>query len=204
MLQFMGSQRVRHNSVTEQPWQIYSEVALKQRSKPQSLAFGRNSKASRKVGELSSGKGGRYWNALVFSLRKLEAGILYAPEEGLLGIGWDCIFSFSWSVLSWKRGQNWGTWQLLFFFCSHRVACGILVPWPGMEPLSPAMTGLNHWTTRQVPRTWQLLTKPLHLGLIVAGAVGQSSVLVYGLAIIHPLVYSVSELSTPFMRCPTG
>ena len=190
--------------MTEQPWQIYSEVALKQRSKPQSLAFGRNSKASRKVGELSSGKGGRYWNALVFSLRKLEAGILYAPEEGLLGIGWDCIFSFSWSVLSWKRGQNWGTWQLLFFFCSHRVACGILVPWPGMEPLSPAMTGLNHWTTRQVPRTWQLLTKPLHLGLIVAGAVGQSSVLVYGLAIIHPLVYSVSELSTPFMRCPTG
>jgi len=87
MLQFMGSQRVRHNSVTEQPWQIYSEVALKQRSKPQSLAFGRNSKASRKVGELSSGKGGRYWNALVFSLRELEAGILYAPEEGLLGIG---------------------------------------------------------------------------------------------------------------------
>lgn len=30
---------------------------------------------------------GRYWNALLFSLRKLEAGILDAPEEGLLGIG---------------------------------------------------------------------------------------------------------------------
>ena len=165
VLQFMGPQRVRHNSGTEQPQQIYSEVALKQRSKPHSLAFGRNSKASREVGELGSGKGGRYWNALLFSLRKLEAGILYAPGEGLLSIGRESIFfSFSWSVLSWKHGQNWGTWQLLFFFCSHHVACGSLVPWPGMEPLPSAMTHLNHWMTRKVSRTWQLLTKPLPFG----------------------------------------
>ena len=67
MLQFLGSQRVGHDSVTEQPQQIYSEVAIKQRSEPQSLAFGRNSKASREVGELGSGKKGRYRNALVFS-----------------------------------------------------------------------------------------------------------------------------------------
>ena len=32
------------------------------------------------------------------------------------------------------------------------VACGILVPRPGTEPVSPALQGihLNHWTTREV------------------------------------------------------
>ena len=34
----------------------------------------------------------------------------------------------------------------------HCVACGILVPWPGVEPVHPEMKGqnLNHWTTREV------------------------------------------------------
>ena len=33
-------------------------------------------------------------------------------------------------------------------------ACGILVPQPGIEPLSPALQGVffNHWTTQEVPR----------------------------------------------------
>ena len=40
----------------------------------------------------------------------------------------------------------------LFFFC-HVVACGILVPQPGIEPTPPAVEArrLNHWTTREVP-----------------------------------------------------
>ena len=31
--------------------------------------------------------------------------------------------------------------------------CGILVPWPGIKPMSPALGAwsLNHWTTRDVP-----------------------------------------------------
>ena len=31
--------------------------------------------------------------------------------------------------------------------------CGILVPWPGIKPLSSALEGIffNHWTTREVP-----------------------------------------------------
>ena len=39
------------------------------------------------------------------------------------------------------------------FFLSHRTACGILVPQPGMEPMPPAVEarGLNHWTAREVP-----------------------------------------------------
>ena len=33
------------------------------------------------------------------------------------------------------------------------MACGILVPQPGMELVSPALgsQSLNHWTTREVP-----------------------------------------------------
>ena len=41
---------------------------------------------------------------------------------------------------------------LLFFFWPYCEACGILVPWPGIEPGPPAMKVLtpNHWTTREV------------------------------------------------------
>ena len=37
-----------------------------------------------------------------------------------------------------------------FFGCT---ACGISVPWPGIEPVPPAVEArsLNHWTTREVP-----------------------------------------------------
>ena len=47
----------------------------------------------------------------------------------------------------------------LFFFnlkkCFDHIACGILVPWPGIEPVPvlPALGvwSLNHWTTREIP-----------------------------------------------------
>ena len=40
-----------------------------------------------------------------------------------------------------------------FFFCLCRVACGILVPQPGIEPTPHAVEvwSLNHWTTREAP-----------------------------------------------------
>ena len=40
---------------------------------------------------------------------------------------------------------------ILFHFFGR--ACGILVPWPGIEPASPALEAwsLNHWTAREVP-----------------------------------------------------
>ena len=42
---------------------------------------------------------------------------------------------------------------LFFFFWLHRVACGILVPRPGIQPGPHAleMKSLNPWTTREVP-----------------------------------------------------
>ena len=42
---------------------------------------------------------------------------------------------------------------LPFFFCLTSMACGILVPQPGIEPVPPAVKAqsLNPWTTREVP-----------------------------------------------------
>ena len=42
---------------------------------------------------------------------------------------------------------------------SFPMACGILVPQPGIKPTTPALEGgfLNHWTTREVP-TLRFLT----------------------------------------------
>ena len=39
-----------------------------------------------------------------------------------------------------------------FTFSVHHVACGILVPQPGAEPMSPTVEAQshNHWTTREV------------------------------------------------------
>ena len=38
-------------------------------------------------------------------------------------------------------------------FQPHHQACGIFVPWPGMDPAPSAMEAQsrNHWTTREVP-----------------------------------------------------
>ena len=42
---------------------------------------------------------------------------------------------------------------LLFLFWPHHAASGALVPWQGIEPVSPALEAwsLNHWTAREVP-----------------------------------------------------
>ena len=36
--------------------------------------------------------------------------------------------------------------------CAWHVACGILVPQPGIEPVFPAVEAwsLNHWTVREI------------------------------------------------------
>ena len=42
--------------------------------------------------------------------------------------------------------------SLLFFFWTCPMACGILVPQPGIKPTPPVLKAqhLNHWTTREV------------------------------------------------------
>ena len=43
--------------------------------------------------------------------------------------------------------------NFFFNFWLHHVACGILVPRPGIKPAPPALEtqSLNHWTARDVP-----------------------------------------------------
>ena len=42
---------------------------------------------------------------------------------------------------------------LFIYLFLHLAACGILVPQPGIKPVSPALgaQSLNHWTAREVP-----------------------------------------------------
>ena len=43
--------------------------------------------------------------------------------------------------------------SFFFFFWPSLVACGILVPRPGIKPVPPAVEvwSLHHWTSREVP-----------------------------------------------------
>ena len=47
----------------------------------------------------------------------------------------------------------------IFIFWLCPTACGILVSWPGTEPVSPALEAwsLNHWTAREFPKTFIIL-----------------------------------------------
>ena len=65
----------------------------------------------------------------------------------------------------WTQGMEWYEGGMILFDCLERqgfrgvvfwqclTACGILVPWPGIEPKPPALKGwsFNHWTTKEVP-----------------------------------------------------
>ena len=48
-----------------------------------------------------------------------------------------------------------------------RVACRILAPRPGIEPVPPAVEAqsLNHWTTREVPVQWLFVCLFVYLWL---------------------------------------
>ena len=48
-----------------------------------------------------------------------------------------------------------GTWRGSLHFLAA-PACGILVPWPGIEPVRPAVEVqiLNPWTAREAPTLW--------------------------------------------------
>ena len=69
-----------------------------------------------------------------------------------------CIYLFIW--IQWVLVEAHGIVNL---YCGMRdlfsfLSCGIwdLVPWPGVEPWSPALEpwSLSHWSTREIPRLW--------------------------------------------------
>ena len=53
----------------------------------------------------------------------------------------------------------WHQFFFFFFFWPRRLAHGILIPWPGIEPGCSAVKAWspNHWTAREVP--WRLILK---------------------------------------------
>ena len=57
----------------------------------------------------------------------------------------------------WLRVEFWFVFVLNIFWLGC-TACEILVPWPGIEPVPPALAAqsLNHWTARRSPREGSL------------------------------------------------
>ena len=68
---------------------------------------------------------------------------IWATREAFLPLNLPAINCLSLSFLRLK---------IFSFFSSHYVACGILVPWPGIKPVPPAVEAQspNHWITREV------------------------------------------------------
>ena len=70
-----------------------------------------------------------------------------------------CHTVHRWPTISWSQGGSptlsVRTFLFLFFWL-HHVACGILVPQPGIEPMPPALEewSLNHWTAQEVPKAF--------------------------------------------------
>ena len=59
--------------------------------------------------------------------------------------------------MDFKQNTLWIPFLVVLCFCfgPHCLACGVLVPWSGMEPPPAAMEAqsLNHWATKEVPWT---------------------------------------------------
>ena len=78
-----------------------------------------------------------------------------------------CLFIWLRWVLVGSRGLFYCTVQALQLWCSP-VAHGILVPWSGIKPMSPALQG-RCWTTGPLGR---YLAFPLLQGRVIWGGVG--------------------------------
>ena len=115
---------------------------------------------NRNVFSLSSGG----WGSEI----KAWAGLI--ASGGAEGESIHCLSPHFWGLLAFL-GIQWFLWIplqslppsshslvklfvcLFLVFWSHRAACGILVPLPGIQLAPPAAKGrnLNHWTTREIP-----------------------------------------------------
>ena len=65
--------------------------------------------------------------------------------------------------------------NLFFIFWPRCAACAVLVPQPGIKPVTPAVEtqSINHWTTREIP--WFPFKRyPLLVNLAVAREEGRS------------------------------
>ena len=106
------------------------------------------------------------FSLLFFSaLRKGSRSLISGPSGGFL-CAWqtECKRLLMWTELKPTHGYHvyhchyWKDYPAITrfpppFFLVHHMACGILVPRPGIKPASPAVEAwsLNHMTTREVP-----------------------------------------------------
>ena len=60
-----------------------------------------------------------------------------------------------------KAKELYECWSVKSFFWLSHAACGILVPWPGIEPgvVGVKARSPNHWTTREVPNFARFVQK---------------------------------------------
>ena len=87
------------------------------------------------------------------------AGCLKAAPPERLAAAFCCLRGLAHLVLTalpWEAYHYYYCCCFFVLFCfvlPCHSACGILVPRPGIEPMSPAVGtwSLNHWTPREVP-----------------------------------------------------
>ena len=111
------------------------------------------------------------WGAIAFSLFKasiLLFCILNLPPPRVhswapaVGDGLKATASFVYLYGRVKIIHVGKVCPFFFFFWPHQVACGILVPQPGIKPSLPALgaPSLNHWTARECFSTKSLQSCP--------------------------------------------
>ena len=78
-----------------------------------------------------------YWINLTKTLTLWSEDSQGEPDHGWVNKDGKALFLFS-----------------FFFFLPHHAACGILVPWPGIKHIPPALKvwSLNHRTSREFPK----------------------------------------------------
>ena len=89
---------------------------------------------------------------IVSSLELERLGATWHAWSGALGgcshVLWSQLWKLPLLLLDWTLCM-----VLVYLYnCFHCAACGILVPWPGIELATPSLEGwsLNLWTTREL------------------------------------------------------
>ena len=165
MLRFMGSQRVGHDRETELNWKpprvpVPNLLMLLYSSPVTSHPF---PVPSVPIFLLPIALSTDYWLCPAWLKSSLTSHVCSSYWTGWLHLKHKItlslkLYSFGFWVNSFlellESVVSSLSFHLFFFFnwLCH-VACGILVPWPGIEPMPPAMEAwnLNHWTIREVP-----------------------------------------------------
>ena len=86
-----------------------------------------------------------------------------------------CFLVFIYLAAQGLNCNKWKLWLFIkilfifnFIFWPHFRACEILIPWPGIKPMPPAVEAqsVNHWTSREVPQLFKKFSIKKDLGKI--------------------------------------